>query len=107
MSTVSPSASHSTVIGGHPWVYAATLPGFDITPALPQIFADMSSARLDGIELMVVAIGPDSAVASIGELSRKYGLPVIGASFGGAMWDRQQHDAIMADAQRVIPRLAA
>jgi hypothetical protein len=31
-------------VGALPWVYAATLPGRDITPLLPQIFADFPSA---------------------------------------------------------------
>jgi sugar phosphate isomerase/epimerase len=94
------------IVGAHPWVYAATQPKFDITPVLPQIFADMSYAGLDGIELMHNALRPDSAVERIGALSQQHHLPVIGASFDGAMWDRKQHANIMADAELVIPRLA-
>jgi sugar phosphate isomerase/epimerase len=48
----------------------------------------------------------DDAVERIGELSRKHKLPVIGTSFGGAMWDRQQHAAILKDAEVFVPRLA-
>ncbi len=94
------------IVGAHPWVYAATQPRHDITPILPQIFADMSYAGFDGIELMATALVPDSAVERIGELSQKHKLAVIGASFGGAMWDRQQHATILAEAEIVIPRLA-
>ena len=32
--TNGPSARKKVVVGGHPWVYAAPLPGFDITPVL-------------------------------------------------------------------------
>ena len=32
------------IVGAHPWVYAATLPGYDITPKLESIFADMAYA---------------------------------------------------------------
>src|SRR5512140_924402 len=64
-------------VGAHPWVYAATQPKNDITPILPQIFADMQYAGLDGIELMHTALLPDDAVARIGELSQKHKLPVI------------------------------
>jgi hypothetical protein len=46
------------LVGGHPWVYAATLPNYDITPASEQIFADMSYAGLDAIELMHEALRP-------------------------------------------------
>lgn len=94
------------VVGGHPWVYAATQPGYDFTPVLPQVFADLSAAGLDGVELMSVVLRPDSAVERIGELARKHHLPVIGASFSGAMWDRQQHAAVLKDAGLIIPRLA-
>jgi sugar phosphate isomerase/epimerase len=93
-------------VGAHPWVYAATQPKNDITPVLPQIFADMQYAGLDGIELMHTALLPDDSVAHIGELSQKHKLPVIGSSFGGAMWDRSQHAAVLQDAETIIPRLA-
>jgi sugar phosphate isomerase/epimerase len=94
------------VVGAHPWVYAATQPNHDLTPVLPQIFADMSYARLDAIELMHTALRPDDAVERIRRLSGQHALPVIGMSFGGAMWDRAQHPGVLADAQLVIPRLA-
>jgi len=94
------------LVGAHPWVYAAKLPGYDITPALDQIFADMSYAGMEGIELMHTALRPADAVARIQRLAEKHRLPVIGASFGGAMWDRRQHQAVLDDAQLVIPRLA-
>jgi len=93
------------IVGGHPWVYAATQPRNDITPVLPQIFADMQYAGLDGIELMHTALQPGDAVERIGELSRKHRLPVIGTSFGGAMWDRRQHAAVLESAELVITRL--
>lgn len=99
-------ARRKIVVGAHPWVYAATQPEYDITPVLPQIFADMRYAGLDGIELMHTALRPDDAVSRIEQLSQQHQLPVIGASFGGAMWDRAQHAEVLADAQRVIPRLA-
>lgn len=48
-------ADRKIVVGAHPWVYAATQPDYEITPILPQIFADMRYAGLDGIELMHTA----------------------------------------------------
>ncbi|MCX8036998.1 MAG: sugar phosphate isomerase/epimerase [Candidatus Sumerlaeia bacterium] len=101
-----PAAPPKVLVGAHPWVYAATLPGYDITPALPQIFADMHYAGMDGVELMHTALRPDDAVARIGELSQKHRLPVIGTSFGGAMWNRAQHEAVLEDAELVVTRLA-
>jgi sugar phosphate isomerase/epimerase len=102
----STSPGKKVVVGGHPWVYAATRPKNDITPVLPTIFADMSYAGLDGIELMHTALRPEDAVERIGELSRKHHLPVIGMSFGGAFWNRAQHQAVLEDAELLIPRLA-
>jgi len=95
------------VVGAHPWVYAAKQPNYDITPILDRIFADMSYAGMDGIELMHTALKPDDAVDRIRGLSKRHKLPVIGTSFGGAMWDRKQHKSVLEDARLVIPRLAA
>jgi sugar phosphate isomerase/epimerase len=103
---LSDPAGPRVTVGGHPWVYAAKLPNFDITPVLPQIFADMSYAGLAGIELMHEAMHADDAVARIGELSRRHELPVIGMSFGGDMWNREVHRIILEDASLKIPRLA-
>jgi len=66
----------------------------------------MSYAGLDAIELMHTALRPDDAVERIGELSKKHALPVIGTSFGGNMWDRDQHESVFEDARTVATRLA-
>ena len=94
------------VVGAHPWVYAATQPGYDITPILDRIFADMKYAGLDGIELMHTALRPDDAVERIAALSEKHRLTVIGTSFGGKMFDRAEHNAVLEDAELVLTRLA-
>ncbi len=99
-------AKAKVLVGGHPWVYAATQPKYDITPILPAIFEDMSYAGLDGIELMHTALRPTMRCTRIGDLSKKHHLPVIGMSFGGAMWDRARHQAVMEDAELIVPRLA-
>lgn len=99
-------AARRVQVVAHPWVYAAPRPNHDITPILGDIFADMRYAGLDGIELMHTALRPDDAVERIGALSRKHRLPVIGTSFEARMWDRQQHDTILADARLAIERLA-
>lgn len=97
--------NQSIMVGAHPWVYAATQPGFDIYPILDDIFADMHWAGMDGIELMHTALQPDAAVARIAGLAARHSLRVIGSSFGGNMWDREAHPAILADAQVVVSRL--
>ena len=99
-------AQKKVLVGGHPWVYAATQPNNDIYPVLDQIFADMSYAGLDGIELMHTALRYPDAVERIAALSNEHNLPVIGTSFGGAMWDRAQHEAVFGEARIVVTRLA-
>ena len=94
------------LVGAHPWVYAATQPKYDIYPILDSIFADMRYAGLDGIELMHTALYPEGAVARIKALSAEHQLPVIGTSYGAAMWDSQQTSAVLKDAELVIDRLA-
>ena len=101
-----PAAAKKVVVGAHPWVYAATQPGYDITPILDRIFADMKYAGMEGIELMHTALRPEGAVERIGALAAKHELAVIGTSFGGKMYERAEHNAILEDAELVITRLA-
>ncbi len=95
------------VVGAHPWVYAATQPNYDLTPVLPQVFADFHYAGIAAIELMHTCLLPDDAQPRIAALAKEHQLPVLGASFGGNMWDRNQHDAIWAMAEKIVPRLSA
>ena len=93
------------VVAAHAWVYAAPLPGYDFTPVLPQIFADLSYAGVEALELMERALRHPDAVDRIGELSTKYKLPIMGTSYdGGPMWDRQKHASLFDDASLVVER---
>lgn len=94
------------IVAAHPWVYAATMANYDITPALDQIFADMKYAGMEAIELMHTSLLPDNAVHRIGALSQQHELPVLGTSYGADMWDRQQHGKILEGAEVIITRLA-
>jgi len=98
--------SHKVVVGGHGWVYAAPLPGHDYTPLLEQIFSDFKYAGIEAFELMDAVLMHDDAVDRIGGLSQKYSLPILGTSFGGNMWDRTKHAAILEAAQTTVTRLA-
>jgi sugar phosphate isomerase/epimerase len=93
------------IVGAHPWVYAATRERYEISPILEQIFSDMSYAGFDGIELMPDALRAEDGPRKVRELSRKHSLPVIGCSFGGNMWDREKHEAILAQARTVVTGL--
>ncbi len=99
------SATPKVLVGAHPWVYAATLPHYDINPALDRIFEDMSYAGMDAIELMEIALRPENSVGRIQELSRKHHLPVLGTSYGANLWKREEHESILKDARLVIERL--
>ena len=94
------------MVGAHPWVYAAPLPGYDITPVLDRIFADLSYAGVDGVELMDTALRHADVVPRVRDLSRRYSLPVIGASYQAPMWNREKHAEIIEDARAVIGRIA-
>lgn len=98
--------THKPVVAAHPWVYAATQPSYDIYPILDGIFADMSWAGIEAIELMHTALESDGAVARISELSEKYKLPVIGSSYSASMFDRSQQASILEYAEKMIGRLA-
>ena len=101
-----PAENTKILVGAHPWVYAAKQPEYDITPILDEIFADMRWAGIEAVELMHAALFPDDAVERIVRLSEKHGLPVLGTSFGGNMWDRARHDEILRESELVITRLA-
>lgn len=92
-------------IGAHGWVYAATMPGYDYTPRLAEIFADIQYAGINGFELMEIALRHKDAVSRIRALSEQYGIAVLGTSYGADMWNTKLHDKILRDAEIVIQRL--
>lgn len=94
------------VVGAHPWVYAAGREKRDVFPILADIFSDISYAGFGGIELMPDALKAEGGVETVHDLAEQHSLAVIGCSWGGAMWDRQKHAAIMEDARLLVPRLA-
>jgi len=102
----SAATSTKVTVAAHAWVYAAPLPGYDYTPVLEQIFADLTYAGIDALELMERALRHPDSVARIGDLSNKYKLPIIGTSYEAAMWDRGKHAEIFDDASQVIGRVA-
>jgi sugar phosphate isomerase/epimerase len=98
-------AARKITVAAHPWVYAATQPQYDIYPVLDGIFADMSHAGMEAIELMHTALKPDGAVDRIRALSGRHRLPVLGMSYSANMWKRDEHPAIVEEAGILITRL--
>lgn len=96
----------SIMVGAHPWIYAATQPGYDITPVLETIFQEVKYAGFDGIELMHHPLRSRKAILVIQEESTKFALPVIGTSYGADMWDADKHSEILEDVENIIENLA-
>jgi sugar phosphate isomerase/epimerase len=103
--TMGGSQPKKVLVGGHPWVYAATRPNYDIYGILDQIFPDMAYAGMDFLELMHTALEPEGAVERIGALIAKHDLPVIGTSYSAPMWNKEEHEKIFEYADRMIGRL--
>lgn len=99
------SETRKVVVGGCAWIHALDQPKYDITPILDAVFADMEYAGMEGIEVMQTTLRPENAVERLGALVEKHQMPVIGASFVGAMWDRRRHGEILEEAEMVITRL--
>jgi sugar phosphate isomerase/epimerase len=93
-------------VGAHPWVYAKPRPNWDMEPILEDIFSDLAYAGLGGIELMWTQLKSASSVERIGELSGKHKLAVIGMSYNGTMWKREEHNAMLDELGALLPRLA-
>jgi sugar phosphate isomerase/epimerase len=93
-------------VSAHIWVYASDYPpNWDAYGEMERIFSDLHQAGLDGVEIMEVNLRHDDAVARLGALSKKYRLPITGASYGAAMWDASKHKEILDDATLVVKRL--
>ena len=46
------NAGKKYLAGAHVWIYASTMPGYDVSPILSQIFSDVAYAGFDGVETM-------------------------------------------------------
>ncbi|QHW00343.1 sugar phosphate isomerase/epimerase family protein [Spirosoma endbachense] len=101
-----PIAVPKPTLGTHVWVFSSDQPNYDCFPILDQVFSDVNYAGFDAIELMDINLRHDDAVAKIGDLIQKTGVSVIGASYSGAMWNREKQAEIIDDAGKVIERLS-
>lgn len=93
-------------VGAHVWIYASTQPAYDVSPILPQIFADMKYAGLDGVETMEHPLRKDESTSLIAELIEQYQLPLLGTSYGAAMWDKSKHTEILEDVENIMSNMA-
>lgn len=95
------------IVGAHVWVYAAGLPGYDISPILNQIFSDVSYAGFDGVETMEQPLRSSVYTKQIKELMDQYKIKLIGSSYGADMWDKSKHNEIYEDVDLIFTNMAS
>lgn len=95
------------VVGAHVWVYASTLPGYDVSPVLSQIFSDISYAGFDGVETMEHPLRNTLYTKQIKELTDQYKIKLIGSSYSGEMWDKDKHNQIYEDVETIFTNMAS
>jgi sugar phosphate isomerase/epimerase len=100
-----PDKGKKVRVGGHVWVYSAAQPNYDCTPVMEQVFSDFRYAGIEGVELMERNLRHADAVDRLSSLWEKYGVPVMGASYGANMWNREEHPKIEEDVELVVGRL--
>ncbi len=104
---VAAMANSKVNVGAHLWVFAAKQPGYDPTPVLDRVFAEIGNAGLDGLELMHNVLLHDGAVERVKELSKRNHVPIIGSSWSADLWDGTKHAPAFAEVQTVVERLQA
>jgi sugar phosphate isomerase/epimerase len=94
-------------VGAHVWVYAASQPGYDVSPILNQIFSDIAYAGFDGVETMEHPLRSAVYTKQIKELIEQYGIKLLGSSYGADMWDKTKHNQIFEDVDLIFTNMAS
>jgi len=94
-------------VGAHVWVYAASQPGYDVSPILSRIFSDMAYAGFDGVETMEHPLRSTDYTKQIKELIDQYRIKLLGTSYGADMWDKNKHNQILEDTDLILTNLAS
>lgn len=95
------------IVGAQVWIYASTLPQYDVSPVLSQIFSDMSYAGFDGIETMDTPLRSTTYTKQIKELIDQYKIDLIGTSYGGAMWNKDKHNEILEEVDLILTNMSS
>jgi sugar phosphate isomerase/epimerase len=93
--------------GAHVWVYAAGLPGYDVSPVLRQIFSDVAYAGFDGVELMEHPLRSTAYTNQIKEFINEFRIKLTGCSYSGQMWNKDQHNQIYEDVDLIFTNMAS
>jgi sugar phosphate isomerase/epimerase len=94
-------------VGAHVWVYAASQPGYDVSPILSQIFSDMAYAGFDGVETMEHPLRSEVYTKQIGELIGQHKIKLTGSSYGADMWNKSKQNEIYEDVDRIFTNMAS
>ncbi len=94
-------------VGAHVWVYANTMPGYDVSPILGQIFSDVAYAGFDGVETMEHPLRSLLYTKQIKELIEQYKIKLIGSSYGADMWNKTKQNEIYEDVDRIFTNMAS
>ncbi|CAN5340446.1 hypothetical protein BH23BAC1_BH23BAC1_07310 [soil metagenome] len=60
---------------------------------------------MEGVEVMEPILRHDDVVPRVGELIRKFDMPLTGTSYYGDMWNKEKHQEILEDVELVVERL--
>ena len=94
-------------VGAHVWVFASTMPGYDVSPILSQIFSDVSFAGFDGVETMEHPLRSTVYTKQIKELIDQYKIKLIGSSYGADMWNKDKQNEIYEDVDLIFTNMAS
>lgn len=94
-------------VGAHVWVYAASQPGYDVSPILSQIFSDMAYAGFDGVETMEHPLRSTVYTKQIGELIDQHKIKLTGSSYGADMWNKEKQNQIYEDVDLIFTNMAS
>jgi sugar phosphate isomerase/epimerase len=94
-------------VGAHVWVYASTMPGYDVSPILSQIFSDVAYAGFDGVETMEHPLRSIVYTKQIKELIDQYKIKLIGSSYGADMWNKDKQNQIYEDVDLIFTNMAS
>jgi len=88
-------------------VYASTMPGYDVSPILGQIFSDVAYAGFDGVETMEHPLRSAVYTKQIKELIDQYKIKLIGSSYGADMWNKDKKNQIYEDVDLIFTNMAS
>src|ERR1035437_5005344 len=101
------SSGKKIPVGAHVWVYAASMPGYDVSPILSQIFSDMAYAGFDGVETIEHPLRSSVYTKQIKELIDQHKIKLTGSSYGADIWNKDKQNEIFEDVDMIFTNMAS